>query len=182
MYLLLQCIFSVFRSQQTKICRQQFISRQMGFQEQYFEGECRVVYYQDSGRMEQILEFSEFARFDVKYCNIRHEYKFCILTCFREPYDQNPVLISTLSVIKCRHAPMDLVRVETTSQVCVFLSTLWGQLGILSVQEQRNVWISSPVIVTFRRFMLLTVCFGYLNFILVFMLFVLGTALIKISL
>lgn len=49
--------------------------------------------------------------------------KFCIFICFREPYDQNPVLISTLSVVKCRCVPMDLVRVETKSQVCIFLST-----------------------------------------------------------
>jgi hypothetical protein len=40
---------------------------------------------------------------------------------FREPYDKNPILISTLSVIKCRHAAMDLVRVETKSQVCMLV-------------------------------------------------------------
>lgn len=69
----------------------------------------------------------------IPYMNILkyiHIWKFC----FREPYDQNPVLISTLSVIKCRCTPMDLVRVETKSQVCIF----WLNLGILYVQEQRN--------------------------------------------
>lgn len=45
---------------------------------------------------------------------------------FREPYDKNPVLISTLSVIKCRHAAMDLVRVETRSQVCMLVICLLG--------------------------------------------------------
>jgi hypothetical protein len=69
-------------------------------------------------------------RISFEYYHPRHEYKFH----FREPYDQNPVLISTLSVIKCRCAPMDLVRVETKSQVCIF----WVNLGILYMQEQKN--------------------------------------------
>ncbi|KDR14977.1 Sphingosine kinase 2 [Zootermopsis nevadensis] len=55
-----------------------------------------------------------------------------------EPYDQNPVLISTLSVIKCRCAPMDLVRVETKSQFLFsFLSVGWGLLSDIDIESER---------------------------------------------
>lgn len=36
----------------------------------------------------------------------------------REPYDHNPVLISTLNIIKGFPIPVDLVRIETQSEVC----------------------------------------------------------------
>ena len=35
----------------------------------------------------------------------------------REPYDDNPVLVSTLSIIKGYPIPVDLVRLETLSEV-----------------------------------------------------------------
>lgn len=87
------------------------------------------VYYPDTAKHIYRIH-RQFMRLSFEYYHPIHEYKFC----FREPYDQNPVLISTLSVIKCRRAPMDLVRVETKSQVCIF----WVYLGILYVQEQKN--------------------------------------------
>jgi sphingosine kinase len=56
----------------------------------------------------------------------------------QEPYDKNPVLISTLSVIKCRHAAMDLVRVETKSQFLFsFLSVGWGLLSDIDIESER---------------------------------------------
>jgi hypothetical protein len=36
---------------------------------------------------------------------------------------------------------MDLVRVETKSQVCIFLSMLWVQLGNMSVQDPLNLYL-----------------------------------------
>jgi hypothetical protein len=53
---------------------------------------------------------------------------------FREPYDKNPVLISTLSVIKCRHAAMDLVRVETKCQVRMLDVCLFRGKGMVRVK------------------------------------------------
>lgn len=35
---------------------------------------------------------------------------------FSEPYDQNPILVSTLNVVRGCSTPMDLVRVQTNSQ------------------------------------------------------------------
>nr|CAD7445572.1 unnamed protein product [Timema bartmani] len=55
-----------------------------------------------------------------------------------EPYDQNPVLISSLNVIKCRTAPMDLVRVETKTQILFsFLSVGWGFLSDIDIESER---------------------------------------------
>lgn len=36
---------------------------------------------------------------------------------FREPYNANPILIATLSVIKGYPTPVDIVRIETISEV-----------------------------------------------------------------
>ncbi|XP_066992141.2 sphingosine kinase 1 [Anabrus simplex] len=56
----------------------------------------------------------------------------------QEPYDQNPVLISTLNIIKCRRVPMDLVRVETKSQILFsFLSVGWGFLSDIDIESER---------------------------------------------
>nr|CAD7257888.1 unnamed protein product [Timema shepardi] len=73
-----------------------------------------------------------------------------------EPYDQNPVLISSLNVIKCRTVPMDLVRVETKTQIFKaietlrdlikiskskilfsFLSVGWGFLSDIDIESER---------------------------------------------
>jgi len=39
------------------------------------------------------------------------------VSCYREPYSQNPVLVSALNVVKGQKSPMDLIRVETKSLV-----------------------------------------------------------------
>lgn len=55
-----------------------------------------------------------------------------------EPFDQNPVLISTLNVIKAQNVPMDLVRVETKSQIMFsFLSVGWGLLSDIDIESER---------------------------------------------
>lgn len=42
---------------------------------------------------------------------------FFLFWLFREPYEPKPVLYSALTVVRGHSAPMDLVRVETKSQV-----------------------------------------------------------------
>lgn len=42
-----------------------------------------------------------------------------ICLCSREPYSQNPVLVSALNVVKGQKTPMDLIRVETKSLVSI---------------------------------------------------------------
>ncbi|KAF4518920.1 hypothetical protein B566_EDAN006758 [Ephemera danica] len=55
-----------------------------------------------------------------------------------EPYNQNPVLISTLNVIKGTPVPMDLVRVETKCQILFsFLSLGWGLLSDIDIESER---------------------------------------------
>ncbi|XP_075224819.1 sphingosine kinase 1-like [Lycorma delicatula] len=57
---------------------------------------------------------------------------------YNEPYDQNPVLVSTLNIVKGITAPMDLVRVQTQSQVLFsFLSVGWGLLSDIDIESER---------------------------------------------
>ncbi|RZF36056.1 hypothetical protein LSTR_LSTR005872 [Laodelphax striatellus] len=57
---------------------------------------------------------------------------------YNEPHDHNPVLISTLNVVRGVAAPMDLVRVQTESQVYFsFLSIGWGLLSDIDVESER---------------------------------------------
>ncbi|GLH14474.1 Sphingosine kinase 2 [Gryllus bimaculatus] len=61
-----------------------------------------------------------------------------IAYAMEEPYDQNPVLISTLNIVKCRSMPMDLVRVETKTQILFsFLSVGWGFLSDIDIESER---------------------------------------------
>lgn len=58
--------------------------------------------------------------------------------CFREPYDRNPLLISALSAVKSKRTPIDLVRVETRSQILFsFLSVGWGLLADIDIESER---------------------------------------------
>ena len=48
------------------------------------------------------------------------------------------MLISTLSVVKCKQTPIDLVRVETRSQILFsFLSVGWGLLADIDIESER---------------------------------------------
>ncbi|CAK9818794.1 Sphingosine kinase 2 [Anthophora plagiata] len=56
----------------------------------------------------------------------------------QEPYDYNPLLVSTLSVVKFKRAQMDLVRVETRNQILFsFLSVGWGLLADIDIESER---------------------------------------------
>lgn len=56
---------------------------------------------------------------------------------FREPYDHNPVLISSLAAVKCKRAPIDLVRVETRNQILYsFLSVGWGLISDIDIESE----------------------------------------------
>ncbi|KOC70276.1 Sphingosine kinase 2 [Habropoda laboriosa] len=56
----------------------------------------------------------------------------------QEPYDYNPLLVSALSVVKFKKAQMDLVRVETRSQILFsFLSVGWGLLADIDIESER---------------------------------------------
>ncbi|KAG7189699.1 hypothetical protein KM043_017367 [Ampulex compressa] len=56
----------------------------------------------------------------------------------QEPYDNNPMLISALSIVKCKKASMDLVRVETRSKIFFsFLSVGWGLLSDIDIESER---------------------------------------------
>ncbi|XP_071450966.1 sphingosine kinase 2-like [Hetaerina americana] len=55
-----------------------------------------------------------------------------------EPYDQNPVLLSSLNIVKGQPLPMDLARVETKSQIMFsFLSVGWGFLADIDIESER---------------------------------------------
>ncbi|XP_063243589.1 sphingosine kinase 1-like [Bacillus rossius redtenbacheri] len=55
-----------------------------------------------------------------------------------EPYDQNPVLISSLNIVKGKPRPMDLVRVETKTQIMFsFLSVGWGFISDIDIESER---------------------------------------------
>ncbi|XP_046747091.1 sphingosine kinase 1-like isoform X1 [Diprion similis] len=56
----------------------------------------------------------------------------------QEPFDLNPMLISTLSVVKCKKTPMDLVRVETRNQIMFsFLSVGWGLMSDIDIESEK---------------------------------------------
>ncbi|XP_031787619.1 sphingosine kinase 2 isoform X2 [Nasonia vitripennis] len=56
----------------------------------------------------------------------------------QEPFDQNPMLISALSVVRRRLNQMDLVRVETRKQILYsFLSVGWGLLADVDIESER---------------------------------------------
>ena len=55
-----------------------------------------------------------------------------------EPYLPFPTLPATLAAIKGHSEPMDLVRVETTSQILFsFLSVGWGLLSDIDIESER---------------------------------------------
>ncbi|XP_063925407.1 sphingosine kinase 2 [Zophobas morio] len=55
-----------------------------------------------------------------------------------EPYDPSPTLPSALAAVRHHCAPMDLVRVETTSQIMFsFLSVGWGFLSDIDIESER---------------------------------------------
>lgn len=57
---------------------------------------------------------------------------------FNEPYDQNPVLVSTLNIVRGISTPLDLVRVETKNQVMYsFLSIGWGLISDVDIESER---------------------------------------------
>ncbi|XP_024940800.1 sphingosine kinase 2 isoform X3 [Cephus cinctus] len=56
----------------------------------------------------------------------------------QEPYDPNPMLISALSVVKSKKTPIDLIRIETRSQIMFsFLSVGWGFLADIDIESER---------------------------------------------
>ncbi|XP_076236821.1 sphingosine kinase 2 isoform X2 [Calliopsis andreniformis] len=56
----------------------------------------------------------------------------------QEPYDYNPLLVSALSVVKFKKTQVDLVRVETRSQILFsFLSIGWGLLADIDIESER---------------------------------------------
>lgn len=61
-----------------------------------------------------------------------------IAYCCNEPYLPCPTLPSALAAVKTLSHPMDLVRVETTSQIIFsFLSVGWGLLSDVDIESER---------------------------------------------
>ncbi|KAK9502699.1 hypothetical protein O3M35_011415 [Rhynocoris fuscipes] len=57
---------------------------------------------------------------------------------FNEPYDQSPTLVSALNIVRGVSTPLDLVRVETKTQVLFsFLSVGWGLLSDVDIESER---------------------------------------------
>lgn len=57
---------------------------------------------------------------------------------FNEPYDQNPVLVSTLNVVHGISTPLDLVRIETKNKIIYsFLSIGWGLISDVDIESER---------------------------------------------
>ncbi|CAH1179632.1 unnamed protein product [Phaedon cochleariae] len=57
---------------------------------------------------------------------------------YSEPYAPSPFLPSALAAVRSNYAPMDLVRVETTSQIMFsFLSVGWGLLSDIDIESER---------------------------------------------
>lgn len=57
-----------------------------------------------------------------------------------EPYLPAPTLPSALAAVKGHQEPMDLVRVETVSQIVFsFLSVGWGLLSDIDIESERFV-------------------------------------------
>lgn len=67
-----------------------------------------------------------------KRCNyatpIPFNFQFGVCMYFSEPYDQSPILVSSLNVVRGLSTPMDLVRVETEKQVSLVSSHFWSFL------------------------------------------------------
>lgn len=56
----------------------------------------------------------------------------------REPYFPQPTLAAALSAVRNQHTPMDLVRIETKSQIMFsFLSCGWGLLSDIDIESER---------------------------------------------
>lgn len=55
-----------------------------------------------------------------------------------DTYDNNPVLFSTLNILKGNSTPLDLVRVETRSKIMYsFLSIGWGLLSDIDIESEK---------------------------------------------
>ncbi|VVC27919.1 Hypothetical protein CINCED_3A011924 [Cinara cedri] len=62
-----------------------------------------------------------------------------------EPYNQDPILISVLNVVSGNRCPMDLVRVETLTEVVFsFLSIGWGFIADIDIESERLRMLGSP--------------------------------------
>lgn len=58
---------------------------------------------------------------------------------------QDPIIISTLNVVGGNSRPMDLVRVETLSQVVYsFLSVGWGFIADIDIESERLRILGNP--------------------------------------
>lgn len=67
------------------------------------------------------------------------------LNVYREPYNPDPILISALNIVGGNRCPMDLVRVETLTQVVYsFLSIGWGFIADIDIESERLRMIGSP--------------------------------------
>lgn len=61
-----------------------------------------------------------------------------IAYCMNEPYLYSTTLPSALAAVKNQHVPMDLIRVETKSQIIFsFLSVGWGFLSDIDIESER---------------------------------------------
>lgn len=64
---------------------------------------------------------------------------------YSEPYNQDPILISALNIVSGNRCPMDLVRVETLTQVVYsFLSVGWGFIADIDIESERLRMLGSP--------------------------------------
>ncbi|XP_027841893.1 sphingosine kinase 2-like isoform X1 [Aphis gossypii] len=63
----------------------------------------------------------------------------------KEPYNPDPILASALNIVGGNRCPMDLVRVETLTQVVYsFLSIGWGFIADIDIESERLRMIGSP--------------------------------------
>lgn len=67
------------------------------------------------------------------------------LNVYSEPYNQDPILISALNIVGGNRCPMDLVRVETHTQVVYsFLSVGWGFIADIDIESESLRMLGSP--------------------------------------
>lgn len=67
------------------------------------------------------------------------------LNVYSEPYNPDPILISALNIVGGNRCPMDLVRVETLTQVVYsFLSIGWGFIADIDIESERIRMLGSP--------------------------------------
>lgn len=67
------------------------------------------------------------------------------LNVYSEPYNPDPILISALNIVGGNRCPMDLVRVETRTQVVYsFLSIGWGFIADIDIESERIRMLGSP--------------------------------------